>query len=154
MKSSQQDLGLILAELRPAALEGQGIAVAVQNYLDAWNQHTRILSELRVQGERTLPLAVEQALYRIAQEALSNVARHSSASLVTIDLVCAEQQVKLVVQDNGAASTLPRSPGAALGWRACSSAPPRWEARSRSSASQAAAPRSPSIPLNPGGNHV
>ena len=101
LKSSQQDLGLILAELRPAGLEGQGLAIALHTYLDNWNQHTRIPGELHVHGERAIPLVVEQALYRIVQEALSNVARHSSASAVSINLDCSAEQVTLCVQDNG-----------------------------------------------------
>ncbi|HPH95239.1 MAG TPA: sensor histidine kinase [Anaerolineaceae bacterium] len=101
VKATQQDLGLIIAELRPAALEGQGLAEALKKYLATWNQHTRILYSYHVSGQRSLPLAAEQALYRIAQEALSNVARHSSASQVDLTLAYDAEKVVLSVQDNG-----------------------------------------------------
>lgn len=101
VKATQQDLGLIIAELRPAALEGQGLAEALKKYLTTWNQHTRILHHYTVSGERSLPLTTEQALYRIAQEALSNVARHSSASQVEVSLAYDAEKVRLSVQDNG-----------------------------------------------------
>ncbi|HNT24517.1 MAG TPA: histidine kinase [Anaerolineales bacterium] len=101
VKTAQQDLGRIIAELRPAALEGQGLALALRNYLDTWSQHTRIPVEFHVQGERSLALSIEQPLYRIAQEALSNVARHSSASAVTVNLAYDAKQVRLSIHDNG-----------------------------------------------------
>jgi two-component system, NarL family, sensor histidine kinase LiaS len=101
IKTSQQDLGLILAELRPAALEGQGLAGALRGYLESWSQNARIPAELNVLNERALPLEAEQALYRVAQEALSNAARHSRASAVTVRLAYEPGQVILSVCDNG-----------------------------------------------------
>ncbi|NLG98181.1 MAG: HAMP domain-containing protein [Chloroflexi bacterium] len=101
IKTSQQDLGLIIAELRPAALDGQGLAGALRDYLDTWNRHSRILGTLNVVNERALPLDLEQTLYRVAQEALSNVARHSRASSVTVRLAYEPDKVCLSVIDNG-----------------------------------------------------
>jgi signal transduction histidine kinase len=54
-----------------------------------------------VQNERSLPLEAEQALYRVAQEALANAARHSRASAVTVRLAYAPECVRLTVADNG-----------------------------------------------------
>ncbi len=101
IKSSQQELGLIISELRPAALEGQGLAGAVSDYLATWSQHSRIPAEIQVQGERRLPLEVEQTLFRVAQEALSNVARHSRASAASVRLEFDPDGVSLCVADNG-----------------------------------------------------
>lgn len=101
LKTSQQDLGRMIAELRPAALDGQGLAGALRGYVDTWSQQTSIPVALSVQGERHLPLEVEQALYRLVQEALANVARHSQASKVTVRLAYEPGQVCLTVADNG-----------------------------------------------------
>lgn len=101
IKNSQQELGLIINELRPTALEGQGLVSALNDFLVAWTQHSRIPAELQVQNERRLPLEVEQTLFRVAQEALSNVARHSRASATNVRLVFEMDSVTLFVADNG-----------------------------------------------------
>ena len=101
IKSSQQELGLIITELRPSALEGQGLAEALRDYLASWSQHAHIPAEIQVQNERRLPLEVEQTLLRVAQEALSNVARHSRASAAAIQLAFDPDRVTLRVADNG-----------------------------------------------------
>ncbi len=112
LKTTQQDLGLMITELRPSALEGQGLAAALRGYLENWSQHTRIPADFQVSGERALPLPVEQALYRVAQEALTNVDRHSRASAVTVRLNCEDGLACLTVSDNGLGFDLvPRAEG-------------------------------------------
>ncbi len=101
IKATQQELGLIIAELRPAVLDERGLAGALQAYLETWSQNAHIPAEFQVRGERGLPITLEQALYRVAQEALANVARHSRASAITVDLAYATGQVCLSVADNG-----------------------------------------------------
>lgn len=101
IKSSQQELSLLITELRPAALENQGLAGALHGYIKTWYEHTRIPARLQVLGDRRLPLALEQALFRVAQEALSNVARHSHASAVNLQLEIQSQLVRLEIADNG-----------------------------------------------------
>ena len=68
-RETQQELKLIIDELRPAALEGKGLAQALREYADRWQEHTGIQVETVISGERPLPLDVEQALYRVLQEA-------------------------------------------------------------------------------------
>jgi NarL family two-component system sensor histidine kinase LiaS len=101
IKTSQQELSLLITELRPAALGDQGLASALRAYLKTWYGHTRIPATVQVNGERWLPLALEQALYRVTQEALSNVARHSRASAVTLQLEFQPDLVRLEIADNG-----------------------------------------------------
>ncbi len=78
-RETQQELKLIIDELRPAALQGRGLAQALKEYADRWQEHTGIKVETVVSGERPLPLDVEQTLYRVLQEALANIARHAEA---------------------------------------------------------------------------
>lgn len=101
VKEAQQELTSLIRELRPTALEGKGLIVALRELVTQWSQQTSIVANLRVEGAQTLPLAVEDALFRIVQEALSNVARHSQASLVQIDLFLTEDEVMLQITDNG-----------------------------------------------------
>jgi signal transduction histidine kinase len=98
---AQQELTVLIRELRPAALEGRGLTTALRDYLTNWSQQSNIQFDLRVQGERPLPLAVEQALYRVAQEALSNIARHSAATRVDVRLAWQDGQFSLTISDNG-----------------------------------------------------
>jgi signal transduction histidine kinase len=98
---AQQELTVLIRELRPAALEGRGLAAALRDYLANWSQQCGIAHNLRVQGERALALTAEQALYRVIQEALSNIARHSSATQVDIHLAWLDGRLRLTIEDNG-----------------------------------------------------
>lgn len=100
-RETQQELKLIIDELRPAALQGKGLAQALAEYTARWQEHTGIKVENTINGERPLPLEVEQVLYRIAQESLSNVARHAEADSVTLSLNLTPEQVTLSIADNG-----------------------------------------------------
>ncbi|GAC1379031.1 MAG: hypothetical protein NVSMB33_03920 [Ktedonobacteraceae bacterium] len=104
---AQQELTSLIRELRPVALEGKGLAAALRELAIQWTQQTDIVANMRVeelsetQGTQTLPLTVEEALFRVAQEALANVARHSKATLVQITLATTDDTVTLAVVDNG-----------------------------------------------------
>lgn len=69
-RETQQELKLIIDELRPAALESRGLEQALSDYVARWQEHTGIKVDAKISGERSLPLDVEQALYRILQIAL------------------------------------------------------------------------------------
>lgn len=100
-QQAQQELKTLIDELRPAALDDKGLATAVRTYAQTWQQLTGVTTEVGVSGERALSLVREQALYRILQEALANVAKHSGASMVGIQLSYTPTSVTLTVQDNG-----------------------------------------------------
>jgi NarL family two-component system sensor histidine kinase LiaS len=100
-RETQQELKLIIDELRPAALQGRGLAQALQEYAARWREHTGIQVETIISGERLLPLDIEQVLYRVLQESLSNVARHAEATSVKIELDMTPVQVTLFITDDG-----------------------------------------------------
>ncbi len=100
-RETQQELQLIIEELRPPALEGRGLAPALREYAERWQEHTGIKVEIAIAGERSLPLDVEQTLYRVLQESLSNIARHAEADSVTLTLSMDTDKVTLVIADNG-----------------------------------------------------
>jgi len=99
---AQQELTSLIRELRPMALEGKGLVVALRELATEWSQQTEVVANLSVEGtSQPLPLTVEEALFRVAQEALANVARHSKATLVQLILTITEVSVKLAIIDNG-----------------------------------------------------
>ena len=100
-RETQQELKLIIDELRPAALQGNGLVQALHDYAVRWQEHTGIQVEITTNGKRPLPLDVEQALYRVLQESLSNVARHAAADAVVLSLAMTSDKVTLTVTDNG-----------------------------------------------------
>ncbi len=101
VRQAQQELTTLIRELRPAALEGKGLAAALRDCVTDWSRQSHIPAEMRVRGERPIPLPLEQALYRIAQESLTNVRRHSRANRVDIDLSWHNNTVTLTITDNG-----------------------------------------------------
>jgi NarL family two-component system sensor histidine kinase LiaS len=97
----RQELTLLIQELGPVTLQGKGLAPAVREYAADWSRQTGIELEVRVQGKRALPLDVEQAAFRILQEALSNVARHSQARCAEIDLTYTGLDITCTIRDDG-----------------------------------------------------
>ena len=97
----QQELITLIRALRPAALSDQGLVSVVTEYAGEWTERTGIKVDLRVQGERTTSVEVEETLYRVVQEALANVARHSGSATAEIRLAWQENQVYLSVSDQG-----------------------------------------------------
>lgn len=102
LKASQQDLTMIINEMRPAALENQTLEQALRSHLKMWSQQTAIEGRFRVGGNGRLPAEVERALYRVAQEALANTAKHSQASQAMVDLRTTQDYATLTIADNGA----------------------------------------------------
>lgn len=111
----QQELSAAIQALRPSALEDLGLVVVLQDYTRDWSQRTGIAVDLHVQGERTTPLQIEEALFRVSQEALANVARHSRASEVKILLTWDEEEVGLSIRDDGQGFDTTRTTGKGLG---------------------------------------
>jgi signal transduction histidine kinase len=95
-----RDLAL---ELRPSVLDDLGLAAAIARYAAECQRRFNLRVDSRCVGfdGRRLPSAVEAALYRIAQEALANVARHSGARQASVLLEWNDGAVRLLVEDNG-----------------------------------------------------
>lgn len=99
-RALEETRSLIFA-LRPAALDGRGLAPALRDLVPALRERQGLHVTLRITGERPLPLEHEQALFRIVQEALANVARHSSVREAEVDLRYYDDVVTLEVRDEG-----------------------------------------------------
>lgn len=90
-------------DLRPAVLDDIGLVAALRRYAEDFARHHGIAGSVQVVGDETtrLPPALETTLYRVTQEALTNVARHSRARHFGIVLDLRGPVVRLVIEDDG-----------------------------------------------------
>jgi two-component system, NarL family, sensor kinase len=101
-RSNLEEARRSVLDLRAAPLEGRLLSEALKTLVDRWEAETGINARYgAVNGSRPLPPSVEAALYRICQEALTNVARHAEVGRATVRLVATPDQVRLVVEDDG-----------------------------------------------------
>lgn len=120
VRLAQKELNVLIHEMRPAALEGKGLPAALNDYAADWSRRCEIPAEVHVRGEREAPLEIEQALFRVAQEALSNVARHSGASRAEVDLIYDADRLMLRVTDDGRGFDLTKRPREGFGLQSMS----------------------------------
>ena len=101
-QSNLEEARRSVLDLRAAPLEGRSLSEALKALVNEWEAETGAATRFQaVNGRRPLPPRVEVALYRICQEALTNVARHAEAERVTVRLIATTEQVQLIVEDDG-----------------------------------------------------
>ena len=96
---------LLAWELRPPALDNLGLRAALEQYLKEWSRSTGIRAEFASRGLTNLERlnkVVETTLYRVVQEALTNVHRHSESEIVSVLLERMDGEVTVIVEDSGA----------------------------------------------------
>jgi PAS domain S-box-containing protein len=94
-------------ELRPGVLDKFGLAAAIEWQCEEFTQRFKIHCQCNVpRKELSLPSRLSTALFRILQEALTNVAQHSEADVVQVNLSADKKNVSLVISDNGKGITL------------------------------------------------
>jgi two-component system sensor histidine kinase DegS len=96
-----QETRRFIFELRPMILDDLGLFPTLRRYIKDYVDKYRIEVNLQPTGERRLPTHVETAIFRIIQEALSNVATHANATVVQLMLEILPDRVHLVIEDNG-----------------------------------------------------
>ncbi len=96
-----REMRLLLHQLRPRELEDEGLISALQHRLNAVEARSGIQARLILDREYNLPAKIENVLFRIALEALNNIIKHSSASVVEISVNTVDGGVALTVEDNG-----------------------------------------------------
>jgi signal transduction histidine kinase len=103
------DMRALLLELRPAQLERLGLRGALEDLVASYRSRLGINVTTRL-----LPLSLsaqtEHALLRIAQEALSNAARHADATAITLELVQEQETISFTIADNGVGFMLESAP--------------------------------------------
>ena len=89
-------------QLRPSVLDDLGLPAALERYVADWRRRYAIGVDLAVNGlTQRLPPEVETALYRVVQEALSNVARHAQAHTASVLLESRHGVVRAIIEDDG-----------------------------------------------------
>lgn len=109
----------VMAELRPAVLDDFGLAAVLRWYADQFTQRTGVATSVIEQGTvRRLSSAAEHALFRMAQNALTNVAKHARADKAVVTLRTSQRSTCLSVVDNGDGfdPTALRQPTLDRGW--------------------------------------
>ncbi len=97
-----EGLDRLVLDLRPAQLDHLGLVATLRWYVARVQSQSGIIARLAVEGKaKRLEPEVETALFRIAQEALTNAARHADASLVEVALGFERDSLNLEVTDNG-----------------------------------------------------
>jgi signal transduction histidine kinase len=97
-----QDVRRLAVQLRPKALDDFGLVPALERLVQTFSESSGITVDLEAQlAETRLPSEVETTLYRIVQEALTNVVKHAESTEVSILLVRREAAVTAVIEDNG-----------------------------------------------------
>ena len=99
--SVRVELTDLIHELRPPSINGDRFDETLNEYIIEWAHQTGIEATLSVDGFIDLPLEIKQAIYRIMQEGLANVARHSSAEVVDLTMRFGDNSVDFCLRDDG-----------------------------------------------------
>jgi len=113
--STLQDVRRLAVELRPKALDDFGLLAALERLAQTFTEQIGIETDVEANlGEERLSPEIETALYRLVQEALTNVVKHSRAGRVSISLVRKAHSVSAVIEDDGVGFAAPSGEGLGL----------------------------------------
>jgi signal transduction histidine kinase len=96
-----QDVRRLAVQLRPKALDDFGLVPALERLTQTFTESSGIAVDLEAQLGDRLPTEAETTLYRVVQEALTNVVKHAEASRVSILLVRRDGAATVVIEDDG-----------------------------------------------------
>jgi signal transduction histidine kinase len=97
-----QDLRDLIGDLRPSLLDDLGLVPALQSQVQSFTQRTGVKADFVLNGRRQrVQPETETIVFRIAQEALTNVAKHAQASQVTVKISFSDTLLSLEVRDDG-----------------------------------------------------
>lgn len=96
------DIRKLILNLRPAALDDLGLVSAIRWYAENYLENRGVEVSIDAKGLGTrLPPQLETALFRVVQEAINNISRHSAATAARISLMAYDSRVNITVEDNG-----------------------------------------------------
>ena len=100
-RQAQGELSTLIHTLRPIQLEDQGLVEALREHIHDWEKRSKIPTIFQVEGSGSVSKETEQALFRITQEALSNINRHSGATAASVLLHFNAARLVMEIIDNG-----------------------------------------------------
>ncbi|HEX5546557.1 MAG TPA: histidine kinase [Ktedonobacterales bacterium] len=113
--NAQQEMSALIQALRPVALANKDLAVALREFCHDWEQRNGITCAVTVPDTLTIAPEVEQQVFRVAQEALANIAKHSGATRVEVYATDEQGTLALRIRDNGSGFDVARTHGRGLG---------------------------------------
>jgi signal transduction histidine kinase len=116
-KNLSRSLKRLVHDLRPAQLDDLGIIPALNYLIDENTRHAGLQVQMDIQGvQHRLDPLVETVLYRVAQEALTNIVRHAQTKKAGLTLVYDQNNVSLGVQDHGVGFLVDKQHPTQVGW--------------------------------------
>ncbi|MAT44579.1 MAG: hypothetical protein CL609_19775 [Anaerolineaceae bacterium] len=95
------EMRTLLLELRPSALMDASLPELMKQLCEALNGRSRLPVDLQILGDEELPGEVKVAVYRIAQEALNNIAKHADPEEVFIQIQLQKDHFRMMIHDDG-----------------------------------------------------
>jgi signal transduction histidine kinase len=116
-RNALENVGRLAFSLRPAALDEFGLAVALKDLSNRLDERGGLNVEVKIDlpADTRLPAKLETAIFRITQEALTNVVKHADAETVRITFEFGERSVLLAVEDDGRGFSQTREPDDGFG---------------------------------------
>ncbi len=99
--SVRNELTNLVQKLRPQPQDGKDFSETLRDYVVDWSHRSAITVDIDIEGDSALSVETREALFRITQEALANIARHSSARHADLSLEYGNDKVKMTIKDNG-----------------------------------------------------
>ncbi|WP_028294082.1 cache domain-containing protein [Oceanobacter kriegii] len=111
-----QEVRRISHNLRPVLLDDLGLEAALHGLLDELEEQTDIGTRRRIRlPKERLPDAIEMTIYRVVQEAITNIRKHAEASQVILSVTCSTQKLTLLMGDNGRGFTVNAEDNSGIG---------------------------------------
>ena len=107
LKDSEDSLRDLSHELRPMVLEHLGLLPALRSLAEKLARRNRLSISVSGNNHARVPVSIESAVYRAAQEGLNNVVKHAHARSVRIRVRCGSRWVSCIVQDDGVGLSKP-----------------------------------------------
>ncbi|MFC5448799.1 sensor histidine kinase [Paenibacillus aestuarii] len=108
VRGGLEEVRKIIFNLRPMALDDLGIVPTLRKYVQDFEEKHKIRTKFNLVGKETrIPSGLEIAIFRLVQEALSNVIKHAKATFVSVELRLEADQVQIYIVDNGVGFDVP-----------------------------------------------